>query len=74
MIGTDDCLDCEEWRQYQGNDAHCFDCAYERTMEYRRSKLKALEPKPPKESTKKPIAHQPVKRAVKPRKSAVARS
>ena len=63
-----DCLDCAEWQQYQGSEAHCFECAYERTMEFRRQKLSALEPKPKPESTKKPINLTPVKRAVKPRK------
>lgn len=63
----DECLDCEEWRQWQGPYAHCLNCTYKNLEEWREARLRALQPKK-RETEKKPIAHQPVKRAVKPRR------
>ena len=61
-----DCLDCIHWQKAQGEHAKCFDCAVravEEAFAERRAELKAVKPK----AKPKPIAHKPVRRAVKPR-------
>ena len=68
LVAVVSCEACAKWQNRQGKNAHCFDHAVANVVQWKEGKrIEALPKK--RESTVKPINHQPVKRAVKPRKN-----